>query len=74
MMLSYLKLDDKTYPCQKPTTCSRSNIFFHIKNWPLVISQSWRWEMCHEGVEVMKCLGLWLSPNLRWKILATFAM
>jgi len=38
MMLNYLKLDVKTYPCQKPTTCSRSIVFFHIKNWQLVIS------------------------------------
>jgi hypothetical protein len=54
MMSSWFKLKVKTYLCQKSTMCSRSIVFFHMKNQLLVISRSWRWEMCHEGVEIKK--------------------
>jgi hypothetical protein len=31
----------KIYPCQKSITCSRSVVFFHVKNQSLIISRSW---------------------------------
>jgi hypothetical protein len=34
----------------------------------------WGWEACPEGVEIEKYLNLQLLLNLRWRILASFAM